>query len=340
MNNNVTLFGNTMPAGVQDLLDQIDPIENLTGGNFGTNRRISIRGGVFREVVNGKEISAFDGRALNVVVLNAAALSRTFYKGKFKEGEVTPPTCWASDCKAGVPDAKVKPENKQALRCAECPQNIKGSGEGDTRACRFQQRVAIVLADEIESRAVYQLQLPATSIFGDGTKDKMPMQAYARYLQAHRTPAVAIVTEVRLDTDSSTPKLTFKPIRPLEEAELKVAIELQKHEDTLRAITFTVSEMDGVKDAVKGPSPVVVNEVAATVDDSDEIEFEAPKPQPEPAAPKATTRRRATSEAAAAPAEPVAEPTKRQSKSATPERVETANKDLKSIIAEWADDDA
>lgn len=325
MNNNVSLFKN-MPAAAQELIDQIDPIDNLAGNSFGTNRRISIRGGVFREVVNGKEQDTWEGRALNVVILNAAPLSRSFYAGKYKEGEASAPTCWSADCK--TPDARVAPENKQALRCADCPQNIRGSSDnGESRACRYQQRVAIMLADEIESRTVYQLALPSTSIFGDGTKDKMPMQAYARFLRDRRTPAVAIATEMRLDTDASTPKLTFKAVRALTEKELPIAVDMQKHEDTIRAITFTVSQMDGVKTTA----------TAAHVKDDVDGDMTGDETTAEVVTETKPAARRQKKEAPPETPAPITEPTKRASKSAAPERVQ--NEALADIIKDWGTDD-
>ncbi len=316
---------NNMPAHLKALIDTIDPVDNLAGNSFGTNRRLSMRGGVFREIVNGKEVSAFEGRAINIVVLNAAPLSRTFYKDKWKEGaEPVAPSCWSVDCK--TPDPLVKEHNRQAINCSECPQNIKGSGDGETRACRFQQRVAVLLDGEIESQQVYQLTLPATSIFGDD-KNKMSMQAYARYLQAHKTPPVAIVTEARLDTDQSTPKLIFKAVRPLEEAELRTAIEMQKHPDTIKAITMTVSEMDGVEDN-KPAAP----EVKATPTKPVEKVVEAVV---EKAAPPTATRRAPNRKVTTTDA-PIPEPTVVQNKKET--AVVEPKADLASILNSWDDE--
>jgi len=61
--------------------------------------------------------------------------------------------------------------------------NVKGSGQGESKACRFSQRLAVVFANDIGGD-VMQLQLAATSIFGKEEGDKRPLQAYARYLAA------------------------------------------------------------------------------------------------------------------------------------------------------------
>jgi hypothetical protein len=93
-------------------------------------------------------------------------------------------------------------------------------------------------------------------VFGDAEGKKMPLQAYGRHLKAYNTPAISIVTEMRFDIDSATPKLVFSPVRALEEEELKVAVKLQNHPDTIKAITLNVSQMDGVIPEPKGTLPM------------------------------------------------------------------------------------
>jgi hypothetical protein len=181
---------------------------------------------------------------MNVVLVNAAPISRMFFAGTYTEGEVTKPTCWSSDTQ--TPDPKVPQEQRQSARCMDCKQNVRGSGQGEGRACRFQQRIAVALDGSLDRGEVYQLTLPSTSVFGDGDKNKLPLQAYGRHLKAHNTHAISIVTEMRFDTSSPTPKLVFKAVRPLEEDELKSVLELRDHPDTIKAITLNVSQMDGV----------------------------------------------------------------------------------------------
>ena len=109
--------------------------KSLTGGGSGLNiKRISTKGGVFRLVAGGKEVASIDDRHLDVVVVNAAPkVSRTFYAGQFVEGQATAPNCWSAD--GDTPDASIK--EPQSASCATCSQNIKGSGQGDSRACRY-----------------------------------------------------------------------------------------------------------------------------------------------------------------------------------------------------------
>ena len=242
---NLALFED-MPAAYRDLLAKLEPETNLTGGEYNSNYRLSIRGGVFRKVVNGKEVAELESRTLNVVVVKAAPISRMYYKGQYVLGENNPPACWSADTKTGAPSTDVIATDKQSHTCFDCKQNIKGSGQGDSRACRFQQRVALLLVDDagkVTSKNVYQLTLPATSVFGDDTQ-KMSMQAYARYLNGHKLPLASVITELRFDTASSTPKMYFKPVRPLEQEELKLAIDIQQNPETIKLVALTVRAKD------------------------------------------------------------------------------------------------
>lgn len=286
---------------VQDNLT--DTLAGSSGGSM--NRRISIKGGVFREVINGKEVRANEDRSMNVVLVNAAPISRMYFAGTYNEGEVSKPMCWSSDTQ--TPDPKVPEDQRQSARCMDCKQNIRGSAaSGEGRACRFQQRVAVMLDGQPHNEEIYQLTLPSTSVFGDGEKGKMPLQAYGRYLKAHNTHAISIVTEMRFDTSSPTPKLVFKAVRPLEEDELKAVIAMKDHPDTVKAITLNVSQMDGV--IPSGESKQLFNEVKET-------KAEETKPQKEEV-------------------EEVAEPKKVAKKTAAP--VEEKG-DLSDIVGDWDD---
>lgn len=289
----VTLFGNKSAlASLADLPDVGATLAGTTSGGS-TNRRISIKGKNFRQIINGKEYHVSEDNAMNVVIVRAADVSRMFFEGTYKEGEVIKPTCWSSDSR--VPDEEVPQDQKQANRCMDCKQNIKGSGAGSGRACRFQQRVAVMLEGSIEDKEIYQLTLPSTSIFGEGTKDKMPMQAYGKYLQAHKTSPVTIITEMRFDSASATPKLVFKPVRPLNDAEQQAVIDMIKDEATLKAIKLNVSQMDKVIEPPKlfSEAPAATKpEVAEVVADApqEDEEFEEPKKVVKKSAPVSTNQ--------------------------------------------------
>lgn len=212
------------------------------GGAAASGKRLSIKGGVFRLMVDGKEIASVEDRHLDVVIVNAASkIARTYYEGPYEEGSAKAPDCWSAD--GDTPDAASR--SIQSPKCATCPQNIKGSGQGDSRACRFSQKLAVVLANDMEGN-VMQLNLAATSIFGKAEGENRPLQAYARWLAEQNVDPGTVVTQLKFDTKVSTPKLYFKPVRWLTDAEYAVCKEQGQTEDAVKAITMTVAQVDKV----------------------------------------------------------------------------------------------
>jgi hypothetical protein len=248
MSKELAMLDMSLPAHLQ-ALELDDTTKALMGNSGGGSKRISIEGGVWRLLVNGKEIAQKEERNLNVVIVAASSkVARTYYAGVYKKGVSAPPDCWSAN--GDYPDKSV--EQPQATGCANCPQNIKGSGQGDGRACRFSQRIAVVLDNDIGGD-VFQLVLPSTSIFGEGEAGKWPLQMYAKMIGAKGVPITAVVTEMRFDTASSTPKITFKPVRFLESNEISTAIDQGKSTEAIKAITMTVAKAD--KDAPKLEAP-------------------------------------------------------------------------------------
>lgn len=299
---NVALFsGSNVPAFAKKG-ELSDLAKSLAGGAGGGGKRVSIKGGVFRLLVAGKEVAAIDERYLDVVIVNAAPkIGRTFYAKSYDGETPTAPDCWSADGETPNPDAA----NKQSDRCATCPQNVKGSGMGESRACRFSQRLAVVLANDVDGD-VMQLQLPATSIFGKEEGDKRPLQAYARYLAAQGVSPETLVTRMQFDTKAEAPKLFFKPMRWLTEEEYESSVRQGQTEDAKRAITMTVAKTDKVE------APLAI---------------EGTKPKAK-AAPKA--------EEPAAEEEENAPPTKRKSKSEEP--AAAAKPNLAKLAAQWDDE--
>ena len=195
-------------------------VDLSTFGSGGSPNRISLRGGRFHHSIDGEHVSVSDG-PLDLIIVNAAKLARTYYEGSYDPANPSAPTCWSVDTQ--MPSKDVPVAQKQANRCMDCRQNIRGSSIGGGRACRYSQRLAIVLEGQMDT--VYQMRIPATSIFGKDQKGDMSMQGYAKYLHNHKTSSLEVVTQVRFDEKSVTPKLFFKAIRALSEQELKTALE-------------------------------------------------------------------------------------------------------------------
>lgn len=235
----------------------------LTGGGAAgaTGKRISIKGGVFRLIDGGKEIAAIDERHLDVIIIKAAPeVSRQFYAAAYNADTVSAPDCTSNDGK--TPDASSK--NKQAETCMACPQNQAGSGQGNSRACRYLQRMAVVLANDIEG-SVMQLTLPATSIFGKEQGDKRALQAYARYLAAQNPPVnpEQIVTRMKFDTTSEAPKLLFAATRWLTDDEYEAVQTQAETDDAKKAIAASSASAPAAAPLqLTGKAPAVVEEDA------------------------------------------------------------------------------
>jgi hypothetical protein len=86
---------------------------------------------------------------------------------------------------------------------------------------------------------------------------------------------------MRFDTASPTPKLVFKPVRPVTEDEFNKVQELKDSSEAIQAITLTVAQTDGVKD-----KPAVKNALAAPKAEVVET-IEEPKKAPPKKAPVA-----------------------------------------------------
>lgn len=215
-------------------------------------KRISIEGGVWRMMVAGKEVAKNTDRSMNVVVVSTApANSRIYYDPSvpYVRGQASAPTCSSND---GV-RPNVGTKTPQASTCASCTQNIAGSGQGESRACRYQRRLAVVLEGDM-SGDVYQIVLPATSIFGrgNGTQD-LPLEAYARMLHGNKVGVDSVVTKMEFDTNSSTPKIVFSPARFLTEDEQLIVDQQAETPEADQAIGLTAYQTDTSAPAIAAP---------------------------------------------------------------------------------------
>lgn len=283
MSNGLALFKGGVPSFLKNA--ELDAVTKSLMGSGSGGKRISIKGNVFRMIVDGEEVAQNEDRAMNIVVVNANPhTNRTYYEGKYKEGDNSSPVCWSDDGK--VPDP-IAPK-KQCRTCADCDQNIKGSGEGESKACRYSRKLAVVLDGDM-SGDVYQLTLPSTSIFGKGEPngEKLPLEAYVRFLGSHGVPVTAVVTEMRFDTKSPVPKLTFKPVRGLEESEWETCRKQGESDEARDAIkhTFTVKDAKSAE-GVKTDAPKQLPKPAAE-EEPEPVKLSQKKDVPPPADEKA-----------------------------------------------------
>jgi hypothetical protein len=231
-----TILGNAA-ALVQTGLDEDTA---AIAGSIGS-KRISIAGGTFRMMVNGKEQASIEDRHMNVVFVKMAHdPSRTWYAKAYKEGEKVSPACWSQDSKTPHPDVK----NPPAATCNTCPNSVKGSGQGGTgTACRLSWRTAVVLPQQIDG-PVYQLVLPATSSFGEEDNGRWPFRPYVQMLASHNVSAGAVITKMQFDTKAKVPRVLFSPAGAANQEDLEIIRRQGKTQAAENAVKLTVYQND------------------------------------------------------------------------------------------------
>ena len=247
-----------------------DDTRAVAGGNNAL-RRISIKGGVFRKFVGGKEVASIEDRHMNVIFVRAAHNpSRTYYSQSYQEGEKIAPVCWSTDSNA--PDPEVK--NPQAKACNQCQWSVKGSGQGGTgKACRLQWRTAVVLPND-PAGDVMQLVIPETSCFGEASeKGRYRFKPYAQFLAGHDISMGRVITKMQFDTKSTHPLITFTPVGAVDPADIDTLKSQGSSKSAELAVKLTVYQTDEAEAAPAQPAPVA----AAPADDAPATE-EAPEP--------------------------------------------------------------
>jgi hypothetical protein len=235
----------------------------VAGGNRQGNKRLSIKGSVFRKYAGGKEIGAIEDRFMNVIIVKMAhKASRMYYDKGYREGEKVSPACWSSDSE--IPDADVK--TPVASSCNSCPNSAKGSGDNGIGAkCKLSWRTAVVLPND-PAGDVMQLVLPATSAFGKEDNGRWPFRPYIQHLASHNVSAGRVVTKMAFDTKSPTPKVLFAPVGAVPDADLEIIARQAKSPAAEAAIKLNVFQSDSTGDVEVAVAPV-----------STEVEVEEPK---------------------------------------------------------------
>jgi len=214
----------------------------MSGGGL---NYISLRGGRFSGIFSGEQANVESDGPLNIIIVNAAKISRAYHKDLYDPATPSAPTCWSLDSQ--LPSGDVPADQKQATRCMDCQQNIKGSSTGGGRACRYSQRLAVVLEGKMGT--VYQMRISATSIFGKAQKGDMSLQGYSKYLHKNKSSSLSVVTQVRFDRKSNTPKLFFKAVRALNEQELGKALEQKSsYAASITALQTMTVRLETVRD--------------------------------------------------------------------------------------------
>lgn len=247
MNTDLSVILQNSPSLIQTGLDE-DTLAVAGGALSNASKRISIRGGVFRKMVGGKEVSAIEDRFMNVVIVKMAhTASRTFYASSYKENEKVSPSCWSSDSR--VPDADVK--TPQSKTCDTCPHSAK-SATGSS--CRLSWRLAVVLPND-PSGDVMQLVLPSTSCWQKEDSGKWGFRPYVQMLASNNVSASRVVTKMQFDTKSPTPKVLFSPAAAVNPEDMDTIARQAKSQAAEQAVKLTVFQ--AIEENIEVAQPIV-----------------------------------------------------------------------------------
>lgn len=295
---NVAIFKQQDAVATSGTRQLSDFARSLTRGS--TSRRIQTNtNGTFKRIINGEQIGNAIRGEMNVIIVGALPkISRIYYKEKFDPNkEATLPNCWSN--LGDAPEQAAA--DKQHHNCAECPQNIKGSGDNGSKACRYQRRISVLVEGDA-SGDVYQFNVPAKSLFGKGTGNVHPFESYIKYLIANGESPDNVVTNVSFDANADTMELLFTPLRNISDDEYELVQAAQSRPETKQYTMITVAQADGVK---KLP-PATEAKPKVEVTRADEPDDD-----------------------------PIEEPVKRQAKKAEPAPKAKAN--LADVVSQWSE---
>ena len=234
----------------QDLPDflQQQGVSELTkqlAGRSGV-KRIVPKNGTFKLMVSGEEMGKIKGDLSAIIVNAAPKVGRIFYARAWSpDAEPTAPDCFSNDGTA--PDAKAA--NPQARNCNDCPQNTKGSGQGQSKACRYSRRIAVLLEQDFGTNLegeVYQMNLASKSLFGDGGNGTFTFENYTKYLSSNGKSIDYVVSRISFNEDNDNQSLLFTPTRFIKRNEFDVVQKVANTEQTKALVVMTPSQADGV----------------------------------------------------------------------------------------------
>lgn len=285
---NITIFEE--PSNLPTVKRESRRMDRMSSGSGGSMRRIQLSNGrVFKRVVGGEQIGKSVPDQLDVIIVDwLAEPSRKFYAGAYDpNAKATLPDCWSND--GVIPEAGAK--NKQGSSCSSCPKNIKGSAPGNKKACRYERRLAVLVAGD-PSGDVYQIAIPAASLFSDNDGNVYGFEGYKKFLLANGEALDTVVTKMIYDTEADTVKVGFKAIRHLTEVEAGFVDAAQDDPETERYTKLTAAAVDGAAAPAAKPQTLAIEAAPSTAPtnpfgDDDEEEVEA-APVKRAAKPKAT----------------------------------------------------
>lgn len=300
---------------------------------------ITYKGKVFEIHKEGvsKQLLDEDGNAvpsIEVIVLNAnPRRSRTFYDGKFVDGESKAPDCSSYDGKR--PASEV--ENPQSASCETCAMSVKGSrtnekGEPVT-ACQLRQRIVVIPSNDLSYDALL-MNMASTSAYNrdnpDSAKGWHAWDQYKDELTKRGIPHTsAVKTKIRFAATDAFPRLQFRFAGLLEEDEIVQLLPRIESEEVMLLLNADHGKQQGEVKVIAPPKPTPKPTVVE--DEPDDTPAPTPKAEAKPkpvAKPKPAPVAEEEAEEAPAP-----KPAPKAEK-AKPVVVEEGD-DISSVLSSW-----
>lgn len=180
------------------------------------------------------------GKTIKGVIISFSYL-RTYYEGKYKKGEGSPPSCFAvSTDRDNLAPKDVPKKQRENEQCAGCPQSK--FGRGSPAPCKERRRF-VIIADEdaktsksIKDATLYTLEISPTALkhwakyAGDGgeleTEDRFPHQ---------------VMTEFSFDPEQDYPCVMFSMAEKLSEKQISAIEERVEEAEKLATESYEVA---------------------------------------------------------------------------------------------------
>lgn len=200
----VVVAAKNLPASIK---------EQLAADTAALANRIQAPGGDKIKLTKKKTFKLPDGTEhpgpLTVVIVDFVSVNKFFDK-PYKEGEVTPPACFAVGLEPTSLVPAASSPDVQSTSCATCPNNEFGS-KGNGKACANHRVLAVVQGEgdaALDPKApMWLLEVSPTAI-----------KAFDAYVSTVRTqfnvPPVGVITDVFFDPSSEYQSLRFGNPQP------------------------------------------------------------------------------------------------------------------------------
>lgn len=227
-------------AAFASLNPQEESLSDGIGSSYGV---IGYKGKVWTLRYRGEQhmfVRADDGTQIGyidvVILRQGREKSKSYYPDGFdpQQSAGKPPTCSSMDGKVPDPGVPVK----QADACVLCPRNIwKTMPNGKKgRECTDYKRTAVLVMPKQTMKFFNNVPLMEPCFLRIPPASLQDLATFGDTLQDANWHYSAVVTRISFDPNEPHPKMMFRPIQPLTDAEAAVVLPIRDDEMTKRIV--------------------------------------------------------------------------------------------------------